>query len=101
MYIINTSFHAGHSIADLIIDEIQSQLIPAMTRSALFSDITMAEILVSVDPNCFSFTLQSSTADLDKAMNWLRNEGQEFFDGLHKRYGENVVYFTTPMRRLK
>lgn len=101
MYIINTSFHARHNIADTIIDEIQAQLIPAMTNSALFSDIAMAEILVTVDPNCFSFTLQSRTADLEKAMEWLQSEGQKFYIDLHKRYGENVVHFTTPMRLLK
>lgn len=101
MYIINTSFHTAHSIANEIIGKIQSELVPAMTKSALFSDITMAEILVTVDPNCYSFTLQCKANDYEKAIGWLQGEGQEFYAELHKCYGENVVFFTTPMRLLK
>lgn len=101
MYIINTSFHTGHSIANEIIGKIQSKLIPLMTKSSLFSDITMAEILIAVDPNCYSFTLQSKTSDFKQAMEWLQAEGQKFYAELQKCYGENVVFFTTPMRLLK
>ncbi|MBR6745770.1 MAG: DUF4286 family protein [Muribaculaceae bacterium] len=101
MYIINTSFHTGHSIANEIIGKIQSELIPSMRKSSLFSDITMAEILIAVDPNCYSFTLQSKTNDFEQAMEWLQAEAQKFYAELQKCYGENVVFFTTPMRMLK
>ena len=98
MYIINTSFHAGQSIADAVINDVRSLLMPLMSESKLFHDLAMAEILVEVDPDCRSFTLQGIAHDLDKALEWLGNEGQTFFNGLHKRYGNNVVHFTTPMR---
>lgn len=101
MYIINTSFHAGRPVAGSVIGDVRSIMIPLMEKSALFTDIVMAEILVEVDPDCTSFTLQAVAADLDKAMEWLRGEGQEFFNGLHRRYGNNIVYFTTPMRILE
>lgn len=100
MYIINTSFHTGHAVTDKIIGDVRSILIPMMEKSKLFTDIVMAEILVEVDPHCKSFTLQGVASDLDKAMEWLHYEGQEFFNGLHQRYGNNIVYFTTPMRIL-
>ncbi len=38
--------------------------------------------------------------DLDKAMEWFQSKGQEFLNRLHRDYGQNVVYFTTPMRLL-
>ena len=98
MYIINTSFHAGRAVADTVIGDVRTQLVPMMEKSSLFTAITMAEILVEVDPDCKSFTLQCIADDLDKAMEWMQGEGQEFFNGLFKRYGHNVVYFTTPMR---
>lgn len=98
MYLINTSFHAGLPVADAVTGDVRSLLMPLMTASGLFSDIMMAEILVEVDPDCKSFTLQGKADDLDKAMEWFQHEGQEFFNGLHRRYGQNVVYFTTPMR---
>lgn len=98
MYLINTSFHAGLPVADAVTGDVRSLLMPLMTASGLFSDIMMAEILVEVDPDCKSFTLQGKADDLDKAMEWFQHEGQEFFNGLHRRYGHNVVYFTTPMR---
>lgn len=98
MYLLNTSFHAGLPVADAVTGDVRSLLMPLMTASGLFSDIMMAEILVEVDPDCKSFTLQGKADDLDKAMEWFQHEGQEFFNGLHRRYGHNVVYFTTPMR---
>lgn len=98
MYLINTSFHAGRPVADAVTSDVRSLLMPLMTASGLFTDIVMAEILVEVDPDCKSFTLQGKADDLDKAMEWFQHEGQEFFNGLHRRYGHNVVYFTTPMR---
>lgn len=98
MYLINTSFHAGRPVADAVTGDVRSLLMPLMTASGLFTDIVMAEILVEVDPDCKSFTLQGKADDLDKAMEWFQHEGQEFFNGLHRRYGHNVVYFTTPMR---
>lgn len=98
MYLINTSFHAGLPVADAVTGDVRSLLMPLMTASGLFSDIMMAEILVEVDPDCKSFTLQGKADDLDKAMEWFQHEGQEFFNGLHRRYGHNLVYFTTPMR---
>ena len=98
MHLINTSFHAAKPIADDIIGDVRTILMPLMAGSSLFTDIVMAEILVEVDPDCMSFTLQGKADDLDKAMEWFQHEGQEFFNGLHRRYGQNVVYFTTPMR---
>lgn len=98
MYLINTSFHAGLPVADAVTGDVRSLLMPLMTASGLFTDLVMAEILVEVDPDCKSFTLQGKADDLDKAMEWFQHEGQEFFNGLHRRYGQNVVYFTTPMR---
>ena len=98
MYIINTSFHAGRQIADAVINDVRNSLMPLMSGSNLFHDIAMAEILVDVDPDCRSFTLQGLAHDLDKALDWLGGEGQDFFNELHKRYGNNVVHFTTPMR---
>lgn len=98
MYLINTSFHAGRPVAEAVTGDVRSLLMPLMTASGLFTDIVMAEILVEVDPDCKSFTLQGKADDLDKAMEWFQHEGQEFFNGLHRRYGHNVVYFTTPMR---
>lgn len=98
MYLINTSFHASKPIADAVIGDVRTILMPLMAGSLLFTDIVMAEILVEVDPDCKSFTLQGKADDLDKAMEWFQHEGQEFFNGLHRRYGQNVVYFTTPMR---
>lgn len=98
MHLINTSFHAAMPIADAIFGDVRTILMPLMAGSSLFTDIVMAEILVEVDPDCMSFTLQGKADDLDKAMEWFQHEGQEFFNGLHRRYGQNVVYFTTPMR---
>lgn len=98
MHLINTSFHASKPIADAIIGDVRTILMPLMAGSSLFTDIVIAEILVEVDPDCKSFTLQGKADDLDKAMEWFQHEGQEFFNGLHRRYGQNVVYFTTPMR---
>ncbi len=100
MYIINTSFHAGRPIADSIIGDIRAGLMTMMAESTLFTDIIMAEILVEVDPDCKSFTLQGKASDLDKAMEWFQSKGQEFLNRLHRDYGQNVVYFTTPMRLL-
>lgn len=98
MYLINTSFHAERSVADAIIEEVRTGLMPKMQASTLFSQLLMAEILVEVDPDCKSFTLQGLTPDLDKAMEWLHSDGATCFAELHRRYGQKVVFFTTPMQ---
>lgn len=100
MYLINTSFHAERSVAAAVIDSVGSQLRPLMTASGLFTDLLMAEILVEVDPDCVSFTLQGKTSDIEKATSWLHDEAQEYFDNLQRNYSGKVVYFTTPMRIL-
>lgn len=97
MYLINTSFHAGHAVAAEVIDDVRSQLQPMMEKSGLFTDLLMAEILVEVDPDCKSFTIQGITADLDKAMEWMQDTAASFFSHLHHDYSGNVVFFTTPM----
>lgn len=100
MYLINTSFHAEKSIAPEVIDKVRDQLRDAMEGSGVFSDIIMAEILVEADPDCVSFALQGQAADIDKAMEWLRNQAHGVFSDLHRKYNGKVVYFTTPMRIL-
>ncbi|MDE6317627.1 MAG: DUF4286 family protein [Muribaculaceae bacterium] len=98
MYLINTSFHAERSVADAIMEELRSGLMSKMEASTLFTGLLMAEILVEVDPECKSFTLQGMSGDLDKAVEWLHTEGASCLSELHKRYGQKVVFFTTPMK---
>lgn len=101
MYLINTSFHAERSVAGMIVEKVNTQLKSLMTASGLYSNIIMAEIMVDVDPDCDSFTLQGFAEDVEKAMSWLQNEARPFFDELHSKYNGKVVYFTTPMKIIK
>lgn len=98
MYLVNTSFHAERSVAGIIIDKVRTQLKPRMSECGLFTGVIMAEIMVDVDPDCVSFTLQGFADDLDKAMSWLQNDARPFFDELHLKYDGKTVYFTTPMK---
>lgn len=98
MYLINTSFHAEKQVAEEIIVHVKTVLKAIMSDSGIFTGITMAEILVEVDPECTSFTLQAFAEDLAQAMDWLQNHAQEFFGKLHHKYNGKVVYFTTPMK---
>lgn len=100
MYLINTSFHAEKNVAENIIEMVRTGLKEKMSSSGIFSDITMAEILVEVDPECISFTLQAFARDLSQAMDWLQNDAREFFDRIHHDYNGKVVYFTTPMKEI-
>lgn len=100
MYLINTSFHADKKVAEGIIGLVKTDLKEKMAASGIFTHVTMAEILVEVDPECTSFTLQAFAQDLTQAMDWLQNNAREFFDKLHLEYNGKVVYFTTPMKEI-
>lgn len=101
MYLIATSFHIEKSIADEAVEIIRNELAKAMSDSGIFNNIFFGSILVDVDPSLKSFTLQAAADNLDEALGWLQEgDGVQHQVNLRRKFGERVVWFTTPMQRL-
>ncbi len=97
-YLINTSFHADQSVVDALRAEVAANFASLAMMSGLFIDPVMANILVQTADNVVSFTLQFRADDLEKAMQWItEGPGGEYLAALSSKYGQKMVYFTTPM----
>lgn len=98
MYLINTSFHIHRDIADDVLSQVRTRLMTDMERSGIFSNLLLADILVEVDPESRSFTLQGFATDLQKGLDMLMSN--PFFGDLQQKYGKKTLFFTTPMKVL-
>ena len=96
MYLINTSFHIHRDIAEDVLARVRTRLMADMERSGVFSNLLLADILVEVDPESRSFTLQGLAPDLQKGLDMLMSN--PLFGDLQQKYGKKAVFFTTPMK---
>jgi hypothetical protein len=99
MYLINTSFHVHTPIYDEVLGRVADSLVPAMTASGLFRQPLMGHILVEVDQDSRSFTLQALADDLDAALAWLQSA--PMLTQLTRDYPGRALFFTTPMEVIK
>lgn len=98
MYILNTSFHVDRGKGELLCRLIKAQLIPALTASGKLHTPLLLQILVEVDPQVESYSLQLQGEDLEAASEELDNASDVMQQIAAKCGGaEHLLYFTTPM----
>lgn len=98
MYIINTSFHVDCSHFDTLVSFIKSTLIPSQIKSNSLREPLLLEILVEVDPELRSLSLQFHTDDINAGMEAIEASAPLMAD-ITKQCGgaEHLLSFTTPM----
>lgn len=98
MYLINTSFHVHTLIFDEALSRVREEYIPEILQSGVFSEPLLSLILINVDQDCRSFSLQMKAESLEAAQAWLADRGGLFLSALGKQWGDRIVTFTTPMK---
>lgn len=97
MIILNTSFHILSSLEREFTHWAKTVYIPAAKESGLFNDTLLIKILTEIDPEVSAFALQLKSDSLDDATRWHDETAAALKADLTKRWGKNVVYFTTYM----
>lgn len=97
MLIINTTFVVHNSIEAEFMDWLSGTLLPAAAASGCFATPTVARVLTSIEPDTLSIAVHFPAIDPAKASHWHENEGQALMAELHRRRGQHLMFFTTPM----
>ncbi len=97
MIILNTSFHLLSAHESEFIEWAKKTYLPAAEACQLFSDLIFSRITTEIDPQVCAFAIQLHADSLEKVTRWHDDEASLLKAELTKRWGENVVYFTTYM----
>lgn len=97
MIILNTSFHMLSSLEKEFIDWAKTSYMPAANASGIFNEILLIKILTEIEPGASAFALQLKSQSLERSAHWHDETASALKAELTKRWGKNVVYFTTYM----
>lgn len=98
MYLLSISFHVSKSILDDAIKCVREGFKVKVENSGIFYDTVMGLILVSVDPNGQSFSIQMKVNSLSEAEAWLSKVGNSYLRDMQEKWGDDFSFFTTPIR---
>lgn len=95
--IINTSFHVEEPLVPQFIAWLKDTYAPAVRRSGICSGISAVEILMETAEGMKGYAVQLSCPNQAKAFEWMETDGAELILTLHRKYGQRILFFTTPM----
>lgn len=96
MIIFNTTFHIDLSIQKDVIAWIKAEFIPNALSVGLLNPM-LTKILIPNDEGFVSYALHLQSADFSKIDLWSGCGMAELLSDAHKRWGERMISFSTPM----
>lgn len=101
MIILNTSFHMVSSLEKEFINWAKTAYLPAANASGIFSEALLLKILTEIDSDVSAFALQLKSSSLEDSTRWHDETAASLKGDLTRRWGKNVVYFTTYMEAIE
>lgn len=100
MYLINTSFHIAAEKYHLLVETLKEELIPRAVASQILREPLLLDIMVDIDPELRSVSLQFRAKDPEEAMSALEEIAGPIISALTKECGgaDKLLSFTTPMK---
>lgn len=77
-----------------------AEYLEAIRKSGIFSGETMAKVLTTVEPGTLSVAVQARAESLEQAQRWFDEVAAELHLDLHKRFNQQLLFFTTFMEVL-
>ena len=100
-FILNTTFHILVSLKEEILVWLEESFVSTAVRHEVFHSPQIARVMTTVEEGAESYAVQIKTEDLVKGEEWLASEGFHLFETLRKKYGENVLFFSTWLEIVK
>lgn len=100
MIILNTTFHTHVSVSEEFLKWVRTDYVASARESGLLERPVIARLLLEVEPDTASYAVQFSAPTKEVAVEWHDGAGAALRDRLVKRFGMNVVFFTTYMEEL-
>lgn len=102
MILFNTTFVVTDSANTEFRNWISSVFIPDILSCDSFSDILLTKILSNPqeDEKTQSYALQFKAPSIAHIENWIQTTGIHKLNAIQAKYGENILYFATPMEIL-
>ncbi len=98
MVLLNTSFHIDPRIEKDLVEWVRRVYAPALAAHGGLGAPIFAKVDVPVGEEVVSYCFQMTAPDREKAFEWHDSKAaQSLRSDLHRRFGEQLVHFTTCM----
>ncbi len=100
IYIVNTSFMVAPRIHDQWLASLRKDYISRLDAEE-FGSITFTRVLTERPEGHFTYSLQVETQDLSGYQRIIQKLLPEYTDAAHKIYGEDLMYFTSLLKKIE
>ncbi len=101
MTVYNTTF-VIHSVLEAdFVAWLRTVYLPSAAASGAFARPTVMRVLTRIEPDTESIAVQLPATDSAGADRWLNETAALLRDDLHARWGNRMMFFTTPMETVE
>ena len=95
MIIFNTTYCVPETVFEKWNSWIQEFYIPRMLETGYFKEPRMCKVLNPAEDSENSYSLQFHAESMDNLLSWNDTFGKEFENDFSKKFGTEVLYFST------
>lgn len=99
MIIYNTTYQIDPSVHDEALAWIRLELIPSLSSSKHLKNPRLVRVMTDDESNK-SYSLQFEVEDITTLNEWYKMHGASIYAGLTKKYGNNLLGFTTLLENI-
>lgn len=100
MIIYNTTYQIDPSVHEEALSWIRSELIPSLLVSKHLTNPRLVRVMTD-DPANNSYSLQLEVESIAVLNEWYKAHGASIYAGLTKKYGNNLLGFTTLLEQIE
>lgn len=100
MIIYNTTYQIDPSVLDEALVWIRSELIPSIVNSKHLKNPRLVRVMTD-DKSNHSYSLQFEVESIEMLNDWYRAHGASIYSNLTKKYGNNLIGFTTLLENIE
>lgn len=100
MIIYNTTYQIDPSVLDEALSWIRLELIPSLLSSEHLKNPRLVRVMTDDKLN-HSYSLQFEIESVEMLNDWYRKHGASIYAGLTKKYGNNLLGFTTLLENIE
>lgn len=95
MLIFNTTYQISPGYYDEWVKWIKTEHIPYMLQSGKFTTPQLVKVMLHDETGGSSYSLQFKIGTLDELLMWQNEHGQAFESNCIKKFGTEVLFFST------
>jgi hypothetical protein len=101
MYIFNTTYLVSDKMHGIWHKWLYEEHIPFMEKSGYFSNRQISKVLSNEQQDGTSYSVQFHIPSLELLEEWEKQYGEQFLHNFSKKFGEEVLLFSTILEVMK